>query len=102
MNEQNSPALVGQVQRPVRPDVAEALRLATKMMRDSWATGNDAAWQPGYQALEAHLSEMLAAERERIAQHFDARDKGPDGKPLGIGFYDPHEPAEIIRSLGGA
>ena len=42
----------------------------------------------------------VAAERERIAQHFDARDRGPDGKPMGIGFYDPHEPAEIIRALG--
>lgn len=36
--------------------VEEALRLATQMMRDSWATGNDAAWQPGYEALKAHLS----------------------------------------------
>lgn len=31
-----------------------------------------------------------AAERERLAKVFDERDKG-------IGFYDPHEPAEIIR-----
>jgi len=40
--------------------VEEAMRLATKMMRDSWATGNDAAWQPGYQALRAHLTTMAA------------------------------------------
>ncbi len=33
------------------------------------------------------------ATRERIAQHFDSLDKGAGG------FYDPHEPAEIIRSL---
>lgn len=50
----------------------------------------------------AEVEAMLAAERERIAQHFDARDTGKDGKPLGIGFYDPHEPAEIIRALGPA
>jgi hypothetical protein len=29
-------------------------------------------------------------ERERLAKVFDELDKG-------IGFYDPHEPAEIIR-----
>jgi len=43
------------LERGVGPAVAEALRLATQMMRDSWATGGDAAWQPGYRALEAHL-----------------------------------------------
>jgi hypothetical protein len=32
-------------------------------------------------------------ERERLAKVFDELDKG-------IGFYDPHEPAEIIRSRG--
>jgi hypothetical protein len=45
------------------------------------------------------IQETQAAERERIAKHFDARNTGQDGKPLGIGFYDPHEPAEIIRAL---
>ena len=34
-----------------------------------------------------------AAERERIALDFDRRDKGVGG------FYDPHEPAGIIRGL---
>lgn len=34
-----------------------------------------------------------AHERERIAAHFDSRDKGVGG------FYDPHEPAQIIRAL---
>jgi hypothetical protein len=29
---------------------------------------------------------------EEAAKVFDARDKG-------IGFYDPHEPAEIIRAM---
>lgn len=36
---------------------------------------------------------VAAAERERIAQHFDGLDKGVGG------FYDPEEPAAIIRSL---
>jgi hypothetical protein len=49
---------------------------------------------------QSDLDAAVAAERERIAQHFDARDMGKDGKPRGIGFYDPHEPAEIIRALG--
>ena len=33
---------------------------------------------------------VASAERERLANVFDERDKG-------IGFYDTHEPAEIIR-----
>jgi hypothetical protein len=40
---------------------------------------------------------VRAQERERIARHFDARNTGKDGKPLGLGWYEPHEPAEIIR-----
>lgn len=51
-------------------------------------------------ALERAEIQAAANERERIAAHFDERDRGPDGKPLGLGFYDPHEPAEIIRALG--
>jgi hypothetical protein len=43
---------------------------------------------------ETQLRAAVAAERERIARVFDARDKGAGG------FYDPHEPAEIIRALG--
>lgn len=54
--------------------------------------------------MEAYAREAvrlnMAEERERIAAHFDDRDRGHDGKPLGVGFYEPHEPAEIIRSLG--
>lgn len=34
-------------------------------------------------------------EREACAKEFDERDNG-------IGFYDPHEPAEIIRARGKA
>jgi len=33
----------------------KGMQLAEKMMRDSWATGDDAAWQPARSALLAHL-----------------------------------------------
>ena len=49
--------------------------------------------------VRAYAAEQVAAERERIARHFDKKDTGKDGKPLGIGFYEPHEPANIIRNL---
>jgi hypothetical protein len=39
---------------------------------------------------EAFAALVASAERERLAKVFDELDKG-------IGFYDPHEPAEIIR-----
>jgi hypothetical protein len=40
------------------------------------------------------LTELIAAtEREKCAKLFDIRDNG-------IGFYEPHEPAEIIRARG--
>ena len=39
---------------------------------------------------EKMFMEGASAERERLAKVFDELDKG-------IGFYDPHEPAEIIR-----
>jgi hypothetical protein len=43
--------------------------------------------------LERFAALVASAERERLAKVFDELDKG-------IGFYDPHEPAEIIRSRG--
>lgn len=39
--------------------IDEAMRLAEKMMRDSWATGRDEAWHPSRAALEAHLRAAL-------------------------------------------
>lgn len=45
--------------------VAEAMRLAEKMMRDSWATGDDAAWKPAREALEAQLVQLVDAEVKR-------------------------------------
>ena len=41
-------------------------------------------------ALEIFTTMVEAAERERLAKVFDERDKD-------IGWYDPGEPAEIIR-----
>jgi len=40
--------------------------------------------------LERFAALVASAERERIAKMFDKRDKD-------IGWYDPSEPAEIIR-----
>ena len=46
-------------------------------------------WHP----LFAKFAKLVAQhEREACAKVFDARDKG-------TGFYDPHEPAEIIRAM---
>ena len=43
--------------------------------------------------LERFAALVAAHEREACAKEFDERDNG-------IGFYDPHEPAEIIRARG--
>lgn len=43
--------------------------------------------------MRAYAEQVRAEERERIARHFDERDNGAGG------FYEPHEPAEIIRAL---
>ena len=40
--------------------------------------------------IEAFAKLMTAKERERLAKVFDARNTG-------TGFYEPHEPAQIIR-----
>ena len=41
------------------------------------------------------LEFAMAHEREECAKLFDERDNG-------LGFYEPHEPAEIIRARGKA
>jgi len=48
------------------------------------------AWVFDDKNLEAFAKLIAEHERERLAKVFDELDKG-------IGFYDPHEPAEIIR-----
>jgi hypothetical protein len=40
--------------------------------------------------LDREIRKAVEAERERLAKVFDELDKD-------IGWYDPHEPAEIIR-----
>jgi hypothetical protein len=44
---------------------------------------------------EADVSAIRDAALEEAAREFDRRDRGAGG------FYDPHEPAEIIRALRG-
>ena len=56
--------------------VNDGLRLAERMMRDSWASGNDVAWKEGHDALKAFLREEFAVavteERERCARLCEA------------------------------
>lgn len=76
---------------PQLPEPAILLTVDLPMVK-----GGAVRRQPFYTAdqMRDHADACAAAERERIAQHFDSRDKGAGG------FYDPHEPAEIIRALG--
>lgn len=62
-------AMSGASSPPVStPDPAPLMAAATKMMRDSWATGSDASWQPAYRRLQelvlAYGAACAAAERE--------------------------------------
>ena len=78
--------------------VQSIMALATKMMRDSWATGNDASWQPAYQALESAIREAIAApgvatDENTIALAMLAVDDplqwgrlGPDSKKMIVQF----------------
>ena len=66
----------------------DIIRMANK------AYGIDEEGKPFHPSALLHLEifakQVAEYERERIAKVFDELDKG-------IGFYDPHEPAEIIR-----
>jgi len=66
----------------------EIIQMANK------AYGIDEEGKPFHPSALLHLeifAKLVAEhERERLAKVFDELDKG-------IGFYDPHEPAEIIR-----
>lgn len=48
--------------------------------------------------VEVFAARIAAAEQERIAQEFDRRAVYSDGTPSS-GWYEPHEPAEIVRSM---
>ena len=52
-------------------------------------------WCVNFIELEAFAKLVAAKERERLAILFDKRNTG-------TGFYEPHEPAEIIRARGEA
>lgn len=50
-------------------------------------------------AMFASFAALVAArERERVAQEFDRRAVLSDGGPA-VGWYEPNEPAEIVRAL---
>jgi hypothetical protein len=57
----------------------------------------DVAAKSVLECLDTQIKNMVQmaveAEREACAQLFDARDTG-------TGFYEPHEPAEMIRARG--
>ena len=58
------------------------------------ATGNE-YWPFFIEELESFANLVAQHEREACAKIFDERDKD-------IGWYDPGEPAEIIRARGQA
>ena len=74
--------------------VHDGLRLADRMMRDSWATGNAAAWKPTHDALAAFLrdafAQIEATEREQSAKLCD-----------GLAFYED-DPAGYARQCAKA
>lgn len=51
-----------------------------------------------YQQLAKFAALVAARERERVAQEFDRRAVLSDGGPA-VGWYEPNEPAEIVRAL---
>ena len=81
-----------QVVRPVVAHVDAVMRAVYAMLRS--APNFDGRIGEIEAAVWAALGSVQAEERERIAEHFDSRDKGVGG------FYHLHEPAEIVRSLG--
>lgn len=69
----------------------DVIRLAREADLD-WHTG----WTLDDEApnrFEAFAKLVAEHEREACAKLFDARDNG-------VGFYEPHEPAEMIRARG--
>lgn len=50
------------------------------------------------QRLERFANLVAAAERELISAEFDRRSVYSDGTPSS-GWYEPHEPAEIVRNM---
>ena len=72
---------------------ARVQRRYDELMREGRHGHYETMFRVVREEVEAALAAGVAAERERIAAEFDARDKGVGG------FYDAHEPAEIIRAM---
>lgn len=80
-----------------REDVIQLAREASKQEpREDW---NSTAWVFGDEALEHFAKAVEQRTLERAAQEFDRRSTYLDGTPSS-GWYEPNEPAEIIRALG--
>ena len=75
-----------------KEDVIKMLKQAGLMADGEWwfTNFNSVEQDVHISYLEAFATLIAGYERERLAKVFDELDKG-------IGFYDPHEPAEIIR-----
>jgi hypothetical protein len=61
--------------------------------KDWQKMNSDVEYMMSTDALKAFEALVRADEREACAKMFDDRNNG-------IGFYEPHEPAEIIRARG--
>jgi hypothetical protein len=66
------------------------------LTKKEWQASLAEMWEA---AVESTYKDLIAQavldEREACAKLFDDRDNG-------VGFYEPHEPAEIIRARGKA
>ena len=71
-------------------EIIEMAKQAGFELDDSLAFEPEVVWYIGQGQLEAFAQLVAAKERERLAKMFDARNTG-------TGFYEPHEPAQIIR-----
>ena len=64
-----------------------------------WHQAMNQAVKDGEMFTRHHFAALVAAaERERIAAEFDRRAVYSDGTPSS-GWYEPHEPAEIVRGM---
>lgn len=62
------------------------------------AQRSDGRWVDVGSELAQFAAMVAASERERVAAEFDRRAVYSDGTPAS-GWYEPHEPAEIVRGM---
>lgn len=79
---EDSQAVVAPVEASVRP-----------LSFDDWLAANERRMHCGHYSHEECMRAAWSGAMEQAAVEFDRRDSGSGG------FYDPHEPAEIIRAL---